>query len=131
MQVHLRTGGKVFEGSPSMTIYSYIATSNYDFSRRLATSREGIASYAAGVKRVPDHEQRKVMQWIVAKRLGGWGWRRISSAPTANRTVYKKPDRSAPRGYTLEFWDPQRCKRAFDEMMRIIAGEQAGAVNSP
>lgn len=80
---------------------------------------------ADGVRRVPDPEQRKVMEWIAEKRLAGWGWRRISSALTANRTVYKKPDRSAPRGYTLEFWCPRRCQRAYAEMMSILIDEQA------
>jgi DNA invertase Pin-like site-specific DNA recombinase len=79
---------------------------------------------ATGVRRAPDSEQRKVMGWIVDRRLEGWGWRRISSWLTSRRVMYKRTDASAPRGYTLEFWDPGRCKRAFAAMAEIVVDEE-------
>ena len=38
--------------------------------------------------------------------------------------MWKKPDRSAPRRFTLEFWSPRRCQRAYEEMMAILPDEQ-------
>lgn len=76
------------------------------------------------VRRVPDAEQRSVMMHIIKKRHEGWGWRRIASWLAKERVMWKKRDLSAPRGRTLEFWDPARCKRAFIAMVEIITGER-------
>jgi hypothetical protein len=37
----------------------------------------------------------------------------------------QKADRSAPHGYTLEFWCPRRCQRAYEEMMAVLLDQQA------
>lgn len=78
-------------------------------------------------RRVPDLEQRKVMERIMQLRAMGWGWRRISSYLTEHRVMWKKPNASAPRGFTLEYWDQRRCQRGYEEMLRIIAQKRAAA----
>lgn len=83
-----------------------------------------VQSADGSVRRVPDAEQRSVMNKIVELRLAGWGWRRIASWLAKERVMWKKRDRAAPRGYTLEFWCPRRCQRAYEEMMANLIDEQ-------
>ena len=74
-------------------------------------------------RRVPDKDQREVMRVIFGLREKGWGWRRISSYLAKHNIRWKKPDTSAPQGYTLEYWDLRRCSRAYDEFVRLAAEE--------
>lgn len=75
-------------------------------------------------RRVPDLDQRKVMERIMQLRAMGWGWRRISSYLTKHRVMWKKLNATAPRGYTLEFWCPSRCQKGYEEMLSIIAARR-------
>lgn len=76
---------------------------------------------------VPDEEQRAVMRLIVDWHDAGASFREISKRLMAQRVFWKKPDRQARGGYSLELWDRQRCRRAYQEMVRIGGGEAQGA----
>jgi hypothetical protein len=80
----------------------------------------------AGKRRiVPDEEERKTMRLIVEWHDAGLAFSDISKVLMKQRVFWKKPSKN---GSTLEFWDRQRCRRAYLEMVRMVASNgQCGA----
>jgi DNA invertase Pin-like site-specific DNA recombinase len=66
---------------------------------------------------VPDEEERATMRKIVEWHDAGLTFIDISNVLMKQRMFWKKPSRN---GSTLEFWDRQRCRRAYLEMKRIV-----------
>jgi len=70
---------------------------------------------------VPDEEERATMRKIVEWHDAGLTFIDISKVLMKQRVFWKKPSKKARGGATLEFWDRQRCRRAYVEMKRIVA----------
>jgi DNA invertase Pin-like site-specific DNA recombinase len=68
---------------------------------------------------VPDEDERATMRKIVEWHDAGLTFSDISKVLTKQRVFWKKPSKT---GFTPEFWDRQRCRRAYLEMKRIMAG---------
>jgi len=76
---------------------------------------------------VPDEEERATMRTIVEWHDAGLTFTDISKVLMKQRVFWKKPSKKARSGATLEFWDRQRCRRAYMEMVRIMRSECQGA----
>ncbi|HEV3024243.1 MAG TPA: hypothetical protein VGX76_17330 [Pirellulales bacterium] len=66
---------------------------------------------------------RKIVEWHDA----GVTFTDISKVLITGRVFWKKPSKKARGGSTLEFWDRQRCRRAYLEMKRIAGSLGQGA----
>lgn len=70
---------------------------------------------------VPDHDARTVMRSIVRWRDKGQSFDAIQNYLLRDRIMWKKQNRRERSGYSWEFWDKKRCKRAYDAMRAILA----------
>jgi hypothetical protein len=77
---------------------------------------------------VPDEKARATMRKIVEWHDAGLTFTDISKVLMKQRVFWKKPSKKARGGHTLELWHRQRCRRAYLEMVRIVASKgQSGS----